>query len=160
MDNSIVKILCIQIVLFTVALTSPVNSNADVYKWLDEKGRVQYGDRPPPEKNDVESVSIKPAPPVDASFEMRQAKQKKLLEVMEEEHNQEKTNTAMAAEALALRRSNCKSAQKYLADMLSSRYIYEESADPFNPKILTQQQRDKATANARKEVDKKCTSID
>ena len=160
MVYSINKIICIHLVLFTVVLIVPVNLNADIYKWLDEKGRVQYGDKPPTENNGVENVKIKSAPPVDTSFERRQTEQRKLLEVLGDERKQERDDKTKAAEALALRKSNCKTAQKYLADMLSSRYIYEESADPFNPQILTQLERDKATANARKEVDKRCADID
>ena len=34
--------------MFCILLSA--TASAEIYKWLDEQGRVQFGDRPPPEK--------------------------------------------------------------------------------------------------------------
>lgn len=34
--------------LLLVALWLPLAAQAQIYKWVDEKGRVQYGEKPPP----------------------------------------------------------------------------------------------------------------
>ena len=36
----------------------PAAASAEIYKWLDDQGRVQFGDRPPPEKK-LQPVEIR-----------------------------------------------------------------------------------------------------
>jgi hypothetical protein len=38
----------------------PVPSDAEIYKWIDQGGRVQYGDRPPLEKKDSQKIKSNP----------------------------------------------------------------------------------------------------
>jgi hypothetical protein len=46
-------------------------SGAEAYKWVDDKGNVNYGDRPPPERASTE-VPIAPAPAAEAIQEARE----------------------------------------------------------------------------------------
>lgn len=48
------KVLCVLgLILF------PFLANAEIYKWVDEKGRIQYGDRPPEtEKAKAKQVEV------------------------------------------------------------------------------------------------------
>ena len=49
-----------------VALASPC-VQAEVYKWVDEKGQVHYGEQPPPNANTTTlKVPTSPAPQADA----------------------------------------------------------------------------------------------
>ena len=43
------------VVLITVA---PLHANADLYRWTDEKGSINYSDRAPPKSSNVKDVSI------------------------------------------------------------------------------------------------------
>ena len=45
-----------------VALSFALGANAQVYRWLDEKGRLHAGDTPPPSARDVEKVRVAPTP--------------------------------------------------------------------------------------------------
>ena len=40
-----------------VLLCFPLIAHAEIYKWVDENGRVQYGERPPP---NVKPVPMRP----------------------------------------------------------------------------------------------------
>ncbi len=39
-----------RILLLILCFLLSATASAEIYKWLDEQGRVQFGDRPPPEK--------------------------------------------------------------------------------------------------------------
>ncbi len=39
-----------RIIILMLCLLLSAAASAEIYKWLDEQGRVQFGDRPPPEK--------------------------------------------------------------------------------------------------------------
>jgi hypothetical protein len=52
------------IVLGLIAWSLPLAAPAQVNKWVDEKGRVQYGDRPPA-KQSSGAVQLQKAPPKD-----------------------------------------------------------------------------------------------
>lgn len=45
-----------------VALSFALGAHAQVYRWLDEKGRLHAGDTPPPSARDVEKVSAARSP--------------------------------------------------------------------------------------------------
>lgn len=37
-----------------ILMLLPFSATAQVYKWIDQHGKVQYGDRPPSDKKDTE----------------------------------------------------------------------------------------------------------
>ena len=49
-------------VIATVALSFALGAHAQVYRWLDEKGRLHAGDTPPPSAREVEKVRVAPTP--------------------------------------------------------------------------------------------------
>ena len=49
-------------VIAAVALSFALGVHAQVYRWLDEKGRLHAGDTPPPSARDVEKVRVAPTP--------------------------------------------------------------------------------------------------
>lgn len=49
-------------VIAAVALSFALGAHAQVYRWLDEKGRLHAGDTPPPSALDVEKVRVAPTP--------------------------------------------------------------------------------------------------
>ena len=54
---------------------------ADAYKWVDEEGKVHYGDQRG--AGAAESVRLKASPASDSAYEARQLRQQKLLEPMQ-----------------------------------------------------------------------------
>lgn len=75
----------------------PTDLNAAVYRWVDEQGRVQFGDRPPPETN-AKQVEVKktsgtaPQPPASSGETMseRLKKQQRMLDAYRAEREQKK----------------------------------------------------------------------
>ena len=49
-------------VIAAVALSFALGAHAQVYRWLDEKGRLHAGDTPPPSAREVEKVRVAPTP--------------------------------------------------------------------------------------------------
>ncbi len=62
------------------------NANAEVYKWIDENGKVVYGDKPT--SSDASKIKIKKAPVQDSVVQQRNEKQNKLLDVIQEEREE------------------------------------------------------------------------
>ncbi|MFN3593825.1 MAG: glutaredoxin family protein [Thiobacillaceae bacterium] len=64
--------------LILLTLTMTVASAGQVYRWVDERGRVYYSDQPPPPKV-REAQTLKPRPSVvetdKEGFEMRRARE-------------------------------------------------------------------------------------
>lgn len=49
-------------IIAAVALSFALGAHAQVYRWLDEKGRLHAGDTPPPSAREVEKVRVAPTP--------------------------------------------------------------------------------------------------
>ena len=62
---------------------------AQVYKWVDESGKVHYGDSPPPE-SDVRSIEVPEGPTQDEIERARQQAQEKIEQY---ERQSEETST-------------------------------------------------------------------
>jgi Domain of unknown function (DUF4124) len=81
---------------------------ADIYKWVDEKGQVQYGDRPPPgvKTEKVESpISVVPAPqPPDTAHDKPAAKAEGDRPAAQDEQVQRDVKAAEEQEAQRRRR--------------------------------------------------------
>ena len=57
---------------------------AGVYRWIDERGRVHYTDRPPNPDTEAKRMTIAPAPGVDPELSARRERQRRLLEAIED----------------------------------------------------------------------------
>ncbi len=72
---------------FLLFLIAPLIAHAGVYKWVDENGKVHYGDQPLDTQPSVEMNIDDPAP-APKSFEdefSREEKRERLLQSMEED---------------------------------------------------------------------------
>ncbi len=77
------------LVAVVLALAAPV-AGAQVYKWLDEKGRVQYGDKPPAGVNatPIEPPAApqgQPRPPEDLAAKEAEFRRRQIQKREEEE---------------------------------------------------------------------------
>jgi hypothetical protein len=140
------------VLLFTGGLTS---GHAEIYKWVDEQGRVHYGDRP---NEQAETVDIKDqAPSTESTSDesSRREHRQRLLKSMqqERERKQAQREQAQAAEQEAMRR--CANAREQLENIASAGFLYRR-----NPKgervIFTDEERARATAQAEAAVKQYC----
>lgn len=127
---------------------------AEIYKWVDEHGRVQYGDQPP--STDVPAMQIDTVPRSDADAAEKQERQQRLLEVFTEERENKAQDTEQARNDEKQRRENCERAQQNLQRVREAGFIYESTSDPYNPRILTESERGEVMLSAESNVKKWC----
>ena len=132
-------------------ITQPV-IGAEVYRWIDENGNVHYSDRP--NSDDAEQIPIlNGQSEVDNS---RLRKRQRLLDVMEEERQEKnKAREDMLATA-AERKQKCDQVTKRLQQFQESSFLYQDTDDPLNPRILSAEEKNSAIESTRREVQKWC----
>lgn len=144
------------ILLSIVSLLTPASTLAtDIYKWVDKDGKVHYGDHPP-SGEPVEKVQIKERTSQDPAYGERLLKQNRLLEIYDEERQEKKSIQAAQEAEEEKRRANCAKARKQLQEVQDANYLYEETGDPDNPRILNTEERMQATAQVKARVEKWC----
>jgi hypothetical protein len=55
-----------------VAFLLPISATAQIYKWVDQSGKTQYGDRPPSERKESQLLKVNPerqAAPASSTWE-------------------------------------------------------------------------------------------
>ena len=149
--SDIKKIICF-IFILQVLLAETVN--AEVYKWTDENGKVVYGDRPG--SDNADKFQIKDSPDPDQEYLERYQKQKKLLDVMQEERHEDLALKQKEKEEKAKQEAVCTKLVKELQEMKDARLLYEESDDPYNPRILSDEQRKNEEQKYEKYIKENC----
>lgn len=144
-----------RIVLAITILSAPGIQAAGVYRWVDENGRVQFGDRPPAEAQ-AEQIEVGEQKSVSGDLDQRRERRELLLDVMEEKRVEENRAEAKGAEQESKRRANCAKATETARQIADARFIYEPTDDPYNPRVLDDAERAKAAERARQDVLKWC----
>ncbi|MCW8945258.1 MAG: DUF4124 domain-containing protein [Sedimenticola sp.] len=118
-------LLCSQL-FFSVAESA-------VYRWVDEQGRVQFGDRPP-QNQQPEELKIKSAPSAasDAgqpSQQQRRELRQKLLDSYREERELKREARKEREEQAEKQKMRCAQAKNRLRDYENSSALYDLQAD-------------------------------
>ena len=112
------------VLLALLLAATPVG--AQIYKWVDEKGRVQYGEKPPPGakvqplRGESMPQSSAPRPPEDLSRQEQQFRERQARQRMQEDQE--------AAQA-KLDRMNCESARAQLENTERFRLYRREGGE-------------------------------
>ena len=121
-------------------------AHADVYRWTDAQGHVQYSDRWVPGSTLIKSTSHNPAPPA-------QTEQQKLAatnEAVSQQQAQHQTEQAVKQDVAASRAEQCKRATDAYQKAIESRRMYKEGkngereyvtdqeADAYRAKLLSE----------------------
>lgn len=113
-----------------IVLSVPV-ALADIYKWVDDEGRVQYSDTPPGE-NQGERVEVRDQPDQEDIEEAR-ARLDRLVNGdsdPEDDPTDEPATQASSVEADdQARRRNCEMAKRNLRYLEQQRPVYRTNAD-------------------------------
>ena len=115
-------------------------ASAEIYKWTDEDGNVVYGDRPAT-KQEAGRVKLPGAPKAADGNRQRLQRQQKLLEVMQAERAEKAARRQQEKADLAERKRQCAALKKELNQIENASFLYEKSADPYNPTIISEQER-------------------
>ncbi len=141
--------------LLLLGLLLPVAlAQAEVYRWVDEKGRVHYGDRPAGDRAERVELHTRPAGE-DPGMEQRRKKQQKLLEVLEEERREKEAERARARAEQEAREQDCKKARERLSRYQNANFIYTRNEDGSRV-ILEGEEYERVLREAREAVQRFC----
>lgn len=132
----------------------PAAHAAGVYKWVDEQGKVHYGDRPG--NNNASKIAVPSSPPPsDKSLSERNAKRDKLLQTMADERKLKEEDASKAKQQSEERKQRCIEAQDKVKRYERARYIYKPT-EGGQEIIFSEEERQKATVEAKKAVEEWC----
>ncbi len=136
---------------FSIILFNPVA--AEVYKWIDDDGKVHYGDRP--DNNSAKEIKLKKAPERDTGLTERRETQKKMLDIYKEERVEKQEQLSKLKEEQKLRKANCQTARKTLAKIKSARYLFGKD-DNGERLIFNDDEREAAEQKTAMQVERWC----
>ncbi len=129
-------------------------SASGVYKWVDDQGKVHYGDRPPAAAEPTE-VELEEKPVPSAADTGRQEKTQRLLDAIESERERKKKATAREAANSAQRKRNCAIAKRRVETFDRANNI-SIAGDDGERKYLDDNERASAMKQARQLVREWC----
>ncbi len=130
------------------------HANAEVYKWIDENGKIVYGDKPT--STDADKIKIKSAPVHDPVVQGRNKRQNKLLNVMQQERGERDTLKKEEKQKKEEQMSICVDARKELQEIKDASFLYRNTDDPNNPEIITDEERKAEELKYEKYIIKYC----
>ena len=143
------------ILLFT--LIAPIVVHASVYKWVDENGKVHYGDQPQDTQPTVEMSidNITPAPAFSDDEQSREEKRERLLQVMEEDRveKQEKRDKQKAVKEKNRQKCNRYRDQMRHYERASALYKLDKDGKRV---YISDVDRDRATKKLQTKIKKYC----
>jgi len=128
--------------------------HSDVYRWIDKNGKTVYADKPT--SSDADKITIKQKPKQDKAYQARVKKQKKLLDVMQEERDEKVALKDKENKEKEEHKQKCEELVKELQEIKNSRFLYEDTEDPDNPKIFTDKERKAEEGKYEKYIEDNC----
>jgi len=119
--------------LFAAAALFATAAWAQQYKWVDQDGKVRYGDVPPP---GVKATPLRPTPPAASAPSPASAgkkDEKKLtpeqaFQKRQKEQQEAESKTAKDKQEAEAKRANCEQAQSYAQQLATGRVSRMNSA--------------------------------
>ena len=113
-------------ILITVLFLPPTIGHAEIYKWVDENGKVHFDDRPGSgnkEKIKVKTTEASGSPDTELQDNVEQ--EKKLLEIYEEERQEKNLKKTEQREEKKILKKRCAEAKDYKKTMDASSGLYD-----------------------------------
>ena len=144
-------------IIFLLILITPVAAHAGVYKWVDENGKVHYGDQPKASQPTVEMNidDTTPAPSYSDDDLSREEKRERLLQAMEEDRldKQEKRDKQKAENEK--NRQKCNRYRDRMRHYQRANALYKLDKDG-NRVYMSDSERASATKSLRTKINKYC----
>ncbi|MCW8847215.1 MAG: DUF4124 domain-containing protein [Sedimenticola sp.] len=136
-------------------------AEAAVFRWVDAQGRVQFGDRPPPDQQ-AEELEIKSSPsgrgdPDSQTTQERNERRQKILESYQDEREEKRQAQKKRDAKAAQRKIRCAEARNRLHEYERATALYELQSDGSRV-YLTKEQFESQIETARASVKKLCGS--
>lgn len=127
---------------------------AEIYKWVDDKGNVHYGDKPTSkgEQIDVTEAAAKTGNRPD---EAREERRRRLLDAMDEDRAEKKKEQDKLNKQKANLRARCAVAKDRLRNYERAGSLYNLDKDG-NRVTLSKEKREKATGQLRANISRYC----
>lgn len=110
--------------LTSLWVAAPLVSAAEVYRWVDEHGRVQFSDRP--RQGGEQPIHVDSATPqTDDDMEQRRQKRERLLRIFAEDRERERAAQQERDRRQAERDQQCRVVRNELADLERGGVFYE-----------------------------------
>lgn len=146
-----------RVLLFAALLAWSGIASAVVYKWVDARGNVQYGDEPPDGVH-AEIVRLlgthEPTASQEAEAPAAQAGPSLADQVLAEEKAQQE-KSGVEQDVAAARKKQCEAAKARYTQLIDGRHMYK-----LGPKgereYLTSEEIDAERLNAKRDVDSLC----
>lgn len=127
---------------------------SEVYKWVDDDGKVVYGDKPT--ADNAEKIKIQNAPKKNQHDLKRIEKQQKLLNIIQEERDEKISLKKEDKEKKDQQKLKCAETIKALQETKDASFLYEKTDDPDNPKYLSDEERKIEEEKYEKYIKKNC----
>jgi hypothetical protein len=146
----------VQRAVVLAALFAAAAAQAQVYRWVDEKGSVHYGERPPsgvaakPVEDRISAPSDTPKPSRDTTQAEREFQQRRL------EREQRDANERKRAEQAVQARAQCERDRTRLAQLSAARRVATGVDGKGELRYLDDNERLEAIRNQEALVAKRC----
>jgi Domain of unknown function (DUF4124) len=128
-------------------------ADAEIYKWIDEQGRVHYSDK---EITNAETLELDTAKKGHISTgASREEKRRNLLDAMQEDKDRQKKEQKKSREQKKKHDRACVLSKHRLSRFERASYLYDLDKDG-NKVIASNEDRSKKTSRLRKNIKKHC----
>lgn len=138
-------------------LLVPATALSEIYKWVDDKGRTHYSEKPPTSSNSkplsIKQPAIQPSDSI--SQQEHKNRQQNLLRAFEEERLQRESNRVKARQDQEKRNRQCASARNRLRIVEGGYRLYDFDKQG-NRVYLNAQDIDRERAKAAQRVKRLC----
>lgn len=117
------KRICSMLLAFGVALAMAQSASAQVYRWVDDEGKVHFTDQPPPGE-DVERVDVKTSKSSVSGEEVAEQRRAQLEALQSEREAREKARADAASERRE-RKEKCEAARERYNNVVWKKKIHE-----------------------------------
>lgn len=138
-----------------LALLASAPAAAQVYKWVDEKGRTHYGERPPASGKSKEMPIREATPKSDRAAGAAAPSVKDQETAFRQRQVKREEEEAKAAKDSAERERQCKNARGDLADLQVQRRVFTRN-DRGEREFMSDTERESRVARLQSEVSRLC----
>ena len=141
--------------LIALLLSGQLSVHAEVYRWVDEKGQVHFGDQ----AREASTRAIKPhsSPPTQGNQQQRMQKTRKLLNAYQIERQQAREQKAKQKQQAEKRKKDCIQARDNLRNYTNYGNIYNLGEDGKR-EYLSEQERAALVQRSRETVARLCNA--
>ena len=126
-----------------------------IYRWVDDQGRVHYGDRPPADGKGVGNLPGPASPTPDSGAAERRQRRQRLLDTFATERQERQAQAARDRSQRAELRRRCTLAHNRLTDFERANLLYRQGKDGQR-QYLSDADRAAAIAGLREGIARNC----